>query len=141
MLRIPTPSRRPVVYMTRNDYEQLSPRADALKHTAIGQLLLSELARAIIASDRSTRIFVKLGSTVAFEDLDSGATRRLTLCLPEDANLDEMRLSVLTPVGAALIGAAVGQVLEYVAGDARMRHLRILMVQDEGLREGRGAAF
>jgi regulator of nucleoside diphosphate kinase len=126
----PSPARRPAVYMTRRDYAELSDRADALEHTAVGQSLQAELARAIMAPDHSTRAFVKLGSKVAYEDLESGVVRRLTLCLPEDASLDDMRLSVLTPVGAALIGATAGQVLDYVVG-GRARRLRILEVQDE----------
>lgn len=100
--------RSPAVYMTRRDYEQLSPRADALRHTAVGQSLQTELGRATMAPERSARTFVRLGSTVDYEDLASGVIRRLTLCLPEEASLDEKRLSVLTPVGAALIGASVG---------------------------------
>ena len=127
----PSPTRRPAVYMTRRDYAELSDRADALEHTAVGRSLQAELARAIMAPDHSTRAFVKLGSTVAYEDLETGAIRRLTLCLPEDASLDDMRLSVLTPVGAALIGATAGQVLDYVVGGGRARRLRILEVKDE----------
>lgn len=128
---VPSPARRPAVYMTRRDYAELSDRADALEHTAVGRSLQAELARAIMAPDHSTRAFVKLGSRVAYEDLETGAVRRLTLCLPEDASLDDMRLSVLTPVGAALIGATAGQVLDYVAGGGRARRLRILEVQNE----------
>lgn len=124
--------RQAAVYMTRGDYEELSARADALEHTALGQSLQAELARAIMAPDRSTRAFVRLGSTVVYEDLESGTTHRLTLCLPEDASLDDGRLSVLTPVGSALIGGTVGGVFEYVAGGGRIRHLRILEVVDEG---------
>ena len=97
---------------------------------AVGVAMKAELARAIMAPDHSTRAFVKLGSRVAYEDLESGVVRRLTLCLPEDASLDDLRLSVLTPVGAALIGATAGQVLDYVVG-GRARRLRILEVQDE----------
>jgi regulator of nucleoside diphosphate kinase len=117
--------------MTRSDYESLRQRADALDHTVVGRSLQTELERAIMAPDRSTRTFVKLGSIVAYEDLSNGAVRRLKLCLPEDASLDDMRLSVLTPVGAALIGASVGQVLEYVVADGRVRRLRVLEIGDD----------
>ena len=125
-----TPTRSPAVYVTRRDYDQLIERADALSHTVVGKSLLAELDRATIAPDNSTRAFVKLGSTIAYEDLANGAVRRLKLCLPEEASLDDQRLSVLTPVGAILIGATVGQTLEYVAGDGRVRRLRVLEVGD-----------
>ncbi len=125
-----TLSRRHAVYMTRSDFDHLSPRADALGHTAVGQSLQAELARAILAPDRSTRAFVRLGSTVLYEDLASGVVRQLMLCLPEDASLDDMRLSVLTPAGAALIGATPGQVLDYVAGGGQSRRLRVLEVRN-----------
>ncbi len=124
-------NRSPAVYMTRSDYDQLSSRADALGHTVIGQSLLAELDRAILAPDRSTRSFVRLGSIVSYEDVSTGAVRRLKLCLPEDASLDDSRLSVLTPVGAALIGASVGKVFAYLGADGRHRSLRVLEIEDD----------
>ena len=131
MLSRTPPANRSAVYVTRQDYDRLIDRADALSHTAVGQSLLAELDRATITPDRSTRAFVKLGSTVAYEDVTNGVVRRLKLCLPEEASLDDQRLSVLTPVGAILIGATVGQVLEYVTGDGRTRQLRVLEVGDD----------
>lgn len=123
-----TPSRAPAVYMTRADYEKLSRRADALSHTLVGQSLRIELERAIMAPVRSVRAFVRLGTTVTYENLGTGSVRRLQLCLPEDASLDDEKLSVLTPVGAALIGASVGQILHYAVADGRSRRLRVLEV-------------
>lgn len=132
MLSYPAaPSRSPALYVTRSDYAQLSVRADALGHTLVGQSLQSELERAILAPDSSSRAFIRLGSTIGYEDLSNGAIRRLKLCLPEDANLDDSRLSVLTPVGAALIGAGVGQVLQYIGADGRARQLRVLEIGDD----------
>lgn len=132
MLSYPsTPPRSPAIYMTRSDYDQLSPRANALDHTVVGQSLQAELERAIMASDRSRRTFVKLGSTVAYEDVSTGAVRRLKLCLPEHASLDENRLSVLTPVGAAVIGASAGQVFTYLLANGRTRRLRVLEVGND----------
>ena len=131
MLSHSSPASSSAVYVTRSDYEQLSPRADALGHTVVGQSLQTELDRAIIAPERSTRSFVKLGSVVAYEDLSTGLVRRLKLCLPEHASLDDSRLSVLTPVGAALIGASVGQVFTYLLADGRPRRLRVLEVSHD----------
>lgn len=128
LAQITTPNRAPAVYMTRADYEKLSRRADALSHTLVGQSLQTELERAIMAPVRSARAFVRLGTTVTYEDLATGGVRRLQLCLPEDASLDDQKLSVLTPVGAALIGASVGQVLHYAVADGRNRRLRVLEV-------------
>jgi regulator of nucleoside diphosphate kinase len=122
------PNRTSAVYMTCADYEELSRRADALSHTIVGQSLQTELERAIMAPVRSARVFVRLGTTVTYEDLATRGVRRLQLCLPEDASLDDQKLSVLTPVGAALIGASVGQVLNYAVADGRNRRLRVLEV-------------
>jgi len=125
------PVRAPAVYVTQRDHEQLSHRADALGHTLVGQSLQSALERAIMTPDKSARKFVRLGSVVAYEDLATGAVRRLKLCLPEEASLDDRRLSVLTPVGAALIGASAGQVFEYAVADNRVRRLQVLEVDDD----------
>ena len=48
---------------------------------------------------------VRMGSTVTFKS-DDGHTRTLKLVYPAEESLDEHRISVMTPVGAALIGSA-----------------------------------
>lgn len=121
-------AREPAVYMTGKDFDQLSERARAAAQTPGGSLLLHELNSMIIAAETSARPFVRLNSTVEFEDLDSGRVRCLKVCLPEGANLEEQRVSVLSPVGAALIGLSVGRAFAWRTAAGQMRRLRAISV-------------
>lgn len=113
------PYRKPSVYVTEADYERLSNLARS-RATLGAALLEDELERATIIKDgASPRNFVRLGSFVAFRDLTSGRTRRVQVVLPEEADIDLDRLSVVTPVGAALIGLKVGDFMGLSTEDGR----------------------
>jgi regulator of nucleoside diphosphate kinase len=50
------------------------------------------------------------------------------LVLPENADINTGRISVLTPVGAALIGLSPGQAMEWLGNDGKKRFLTVLAV-------------
>ena len=54
-----------------------------------------------------------MGSTVRLRELDSGDRWTFTLSYPPEANIDEDRISVLSPVGTAMIGCRVGDVVDW----------------------------
>lgn len=56
---------------------------------------------------------VTLGSVVRFEDIYTGEIEECTLTLPDQADIGACRLSVLSPVGAALFGAREGALVEW----------------------------
>lgn len=90
--------------------------------------LLSEMERARVArQDRLPADVVRMGSTVTIEDGD-GETRLVTLVYPHEADISEGRMSVLTPLGTALIGMAEGQPVRWSARDGRLLSARILAV-------------
>jgi regulator of nucleoside diphosphate kinase len=70
---------------------------------------------------------VRMGSTVTFTS-DDGHTRTLKLVYPVDESLDEHRISVMTPVGAALIGLAEGQSISWTARDGKHHRLTVTKV-------------
>ena len=70
---------------------------------------------------------VRMGSTVTFKS-DDGHTRTLKLVYPVDESLDEHRISVMTPVGAALIGLAEGQSISWTARDGKHHQLTVTKV-------------
>ena len=69
-----------------------------------------------------------MGSIVAF-DPDAGAARKVTLVYPEDADIAEGRISVLTPIGTALLGLRPGQSITWQARDGRSHELTIVSVR------------
>lgn len=67
--------------------------------------LLDELARAtIVASWRMPANVVSIGSIVTYRDETSGQETTVTLVYPEDADIAHRRVSVMTPIGVALLG-------------------------------------
>jgi regulator of nucleoside diphosphate kinase len=110
----------PPVRVTEADYERLAGLAEAL-HSEGGRLLRHELDRARLVVDpaREAQPFVRLGSRIDYLDLNSGRSRRVVLTLPQDADIDAGRLSVATPVGAALIGLAAGDTFAWTGADGR----------------------
>lgn len=119
------------IYVTEADFETLSNLAETQAGQALGgRVLAEEMARAVIVEpDQASRPFVRIGSTVTFEDLSSGQTRTVRLTLPRDASIDDNRISVLSPIGAALVGMSAGEAFHWTDAERRQRGVRVLSVQ------------
>jgi regulator of nucleoside diphosphate kinase len=90
-------------------------------------LLEQELQRAkALPPERMPEGVVAMNSTVVFEDEETGHRRTVTLSYPADAKGDG-KVSVLAPVGSALLGLSVGQSIEWPAPGGT-RRLRIVAV-------------
>jgi regulator of nucleoside diphosphate kinase len=87
--------------------------------------LEDELDRAeVVAAEDVSPDVVTMHSTVRVRDLDSGRSVVYTLVFPAEADIDRQRLSVLAPIGTALIGYRVDDLIEW-ATPGRTRRLRI----------------
>lgn len=128
-----TLTKRPRVRATEADFEKLSAITRASRSPMPGaSLLIEELERCAIVPDRSDRRapFVRLGSQVTYRDLSMKRDRTVRVSLPGEADMDENRISVLAPVGAALIGLAVGDVFRWTTPDDRLREIEVLTIED-----------
>ena len=86
--------------------------------------LEGELARAMIVSEGDVpNDVVVMNSTVTFRDLDSGDVESYTIVYPNEADVSRNQISVLAPVGTALLGYRVGDLVEWgvPAGKSRLR--------------------
>jgi regulator of nucleoside diphosphate kinase len=93
--------------------------------------LLSELTRAKVVEDLSVPpTVVAMHSTIEFRDDDTGRFLTVKLVYPHEIAEHEHAISVLTPVGAALIGLSEGQSIGYETPDGRMKTLTVLRVLD-----------
>jgi regulator of nucleoside diphosphate kinase len=72
---------------------------------------------------------VTLNSSVTFKDEQSGRTRTVQLVLPVHANIEEDRVSILTPVGAALYGLSEGSCITWPDLDGNERPIRVIRVK------------
>ena len=130
-MTIPTHTQTlPTVYVTEADHEILSNLAEAVVDRAAGsRVLAGEMARAVIVeAGQAPRPFAGIGSTLEYQDLTNGHIRHVRLSLPRDASIDQGRISVLTPVGAALIGMTAGETFHWTDSDGRARGVRVLAI-------------
>jgi len=93
------------------------------------RLLLDELQRAdIVPPDWMPEEVVAMNSYVEFDDDRTGVTRRVQLVFPYRADISKGRISVLSLIGAALIGLAEGQSIVWQTRDKRPRRLSVRRV-------------
>lgn len=121
---------KPSIYVTVADLEQLTEIAEAARSP--GALLLArELERAVVIEDgKAPHAFVRLDTRVEYRDLLTGRTRTVTVVRPGGQDMDHDRVSVLTPVGAALFGLSAGDTFSFSTDDGRPRVLEVLNVTD-----------
>ena len=95
----------------------------------VSAMLLEEIERAELHdADTLPEGHARLGSRVTFVDEKSGEVREIELALPGDADIGEGRVSILTSIGAGLIGLRVGQSISWPYPNGEMRMLKILQV-------------
>lgn len=69
---------------------------------------------------------VTMYALVTVEDPDGGARRKFSVCYPEDAEPNAGFVSVLSPIGTALLGRRRGETIEWVAPTGSVQRLRIV---------------
>ncbi len=122
--------RKPAIIVTRSDHDRLLRLAEAhaQRDPEVAGELLSELDRARIVKDgKISANVVCMGSTLRFAS-EIGEDRTVTLVFPGDADIAAGKISILTPIGTALIGLSVGQSIDWAARDGRVRRLTVDMV-------------
>lgn len=108
------------------DYKSLSSLCDRVD-TPAAEALEEELSRADIVRKLPANI-VAMNSSVTFVDLDSGEETNISLVYPQDAKVEEMKISILTPVGTALIGLRVGGTIDWPIPGGKVRRLEVTAV-------------
>jgi regulator of nucleoside diphosphate kinase len=119
----------PPIAITRSDVEKLTRLADNAtgQFARAGDFLAREIDRAQIIEEFERRPgLVTMRSRVTFRDDITGQVRTVTLVYPDEADVSSGRISVLTPVGAALIGLSVSQSIEWEAVSGGRRSLTVL---------------
>ncbi|HNQ57555.1 MAG: nucleoside diphosphate kinase regulator [Burkholderiales bacterium] len=90
------------------------------------EALAEELSRAtVVPTDRMPTNVVRMYSRVTYLDERSGERREVELVFPEEADLAHGKVSVLAPVGSALLGLETGQSIEWPFPDGHVRRLRV----------------
>lgn len=129
---ISTPTDSPVIHLTASECDKLSELAfNAQKrHPQASSMLLAELDRAELHQDgKLPDQTVAMNSTIEFVDEGNGTKRVVQLVYPHEADISSGRISILTPVGAGLIGMIAGSSICWPARDGHERMLRIVNVR------------
>ena len=123
---------RPEIHIREGDYDRIAAFALGIERTdpMLSRTIFEEIDRAHVhADDQLPAGIVAIGSEVEFADEKSGETRRVTLVLPNEADIEAGRIPVLTSMGAGLIGLSEGQSIDWPYPDGRPRTLRIASVR------------
>ncbi len=118
------------IFITQLDKERLQKLIDGAKEFEPGSKeylrnLEQELNLAqVVASEKVPHDVITMNSKVLLKDLETEEEMIYTLVYPADADLTEYKISVLAPVGTAILGFREGEVIEWKVPDG-MVHLKV----------------
>ena len=124
---------KPTITLSADDYERLSTLAHAARKRMpdLAEELADEIGRArVLAKGKHPQHIVCMNSEVEFRDDTTGKVQWVTLVYPEDADISQRKVSVLTPVGTALIGLRAGSSITWETPTGDVRQLTVLTVRE-----------
>lgn len=124
---------RPAITVTAADHAMLSRIADGAADTMpdLAEELGRELDRARILSEgRVSASHVRVGSAVRYRDESTGRDTSVTLVWPEEADIEQGRVSVMTPIGVALIGMAAERSIDWTTRSGEVKRLTVVSVAE-----------
>tara|TARA_R110000772_G_scaffold191168_1_gene302069 strand:- start:61992 stop:62405 length:414 start_codon:yes stop_codon:yes gene_type:complete len=125
---------KPPITIARTDHDRLWGLAEGVsdRNPDVSSQLLAELDRAKIVPDEQIEgNVVSMGSTLRFTT-DTGEDRTITLVFPNEADISAGKVSILTPIGAALIGLSAGQSIDWTGRDGHPHRLTVESVNGTG---------
>ncbi|MGH7152593.1 MAG: nucleoside diphosphate kinase regulator [Acetobacteraceae bacterium] len=131
--------RQPALLLSADEHDRLLglAQADSSRHPLVqGHRLLDELDRAdIVPHSWMPPGIVRMDSHIEYHDDGVGRVRQVQLVYPDRADISMGRISVLSPVGTALIGLAAGQSITWATRSGRPRRLTVMRVGDKPFAE------
>jgi regulator of nucleoside diphosphate kinase len=134
--------RRAKLFITESDFVRLNSLIESVKRFFRRDQenlssLEEELNRAeVVRKDRLPANVVTMNSQVRITDLDTGEQTVYTLSFPHQADIAHNRISVLAPIGTALLGYRTGSVVQAHVPRGRKR----LRIEEVKLPSGHEAA-
>ncbi len=107
------------IHITRFDMDRLTELIDGLRlspkaNQANLDLLEKELYRAVLLDPQQIpHDVITMNSKVIISDTESGEKTTYTLVFPSAANISENKLSIMAPLGMALLGYRTGDIIEW----------------------------
>lgn len=120
-------SAKPRIILSRFDQERLERLLDKVGPRPDLDALREEIERAQVVEPESVPgNVVTMNSVVRFVDEESGLESEVKLVFPGHADVESHRISVLAPVGSALLGLSVGDSIDWPLPNGRTRRMRVL---------------
>ena len=114
------------------DYERLADLAEAVagRTPQIAETLLQEIERAaVVPAGEMPAGIVTMNAEVTFRDEHTGKVQTVRLVYPGEADIEAGRVSVLTPIGTALLGLSEGQRIGWQTRGGEARELTVVSVR------------
>lgn len=122
------PQRAAQPRVTTRNLEKLQGVIDSAfdRDREVADALDSELSRAVVVDPAEVPAnVVTMNSRVVYENVPTGEAREVTLVYPTRSNAADGRISVLAPLGAALLGLAVGDEIHWPVSAGKELHLKV----------------
>ena len=129
----------PTITISSGDFERLDNFLDSLPPNSFPEadMLREELERArILDPDKMPGDVVTMNSKVRFVVEPSGKQYELTLVYPKDIDGSPDQISILAPVGSALLGLSIGQEIEWPAAGGKKIRVRVVDILYQPERSG-----
>ena len=124
---------KPLIILSTEDYKRLTALAHAARNRMpdLAADLAEEIGRAdVLTKGRHPQHVVCMNSEVEFRDNTTGKVQKVTLVYPNEADISKRQVSVLTPVGTALIGLREGHSMTWETPGGEARQLTVLAVRE-----------
>lgn len=122
---------KPAITLTTADFAFLSKAAGAAEALMpdLADEIWNEVERATVLPAGRTSDHVAIGSSVTYRDDATGKVQTITLVEPDQADISCGRVSIMTPIGVALIGLAAGSSMDWSTRNGGRKRLTVLTVE------------
>jgi len=131
-------TRLPKIVVNADDLARIEALAEGAmqRNPVLADRLLEELGRArVVPAAKMPASVVAIGSRVTYRDEATGQVKSVTLVFPEAADISRQRVSVMTPIGVALLGLAEGAAFHWDTRDNQRRTLTVIRVEQNADRD------
>ncbi len=125
-------AKAPKIIVSEEDLAHFESLADGAmqRNPALADRLLDEISRAkVVSASKMPATVVAIGSTVTYRDETTGQEKSVTLVFPEDADIGRGLVSVMTPIGVALLGLTEGAAFYWDTRENQRRTLTVIRVE------------
>lgn len=128
---------QPQLIVTKRDYQRLTSLIEGVDSDN-AEMLWDELDRAQVLGDQDQvpGDVVTMNSTVRMRDERNGTEREIRIVYPHQSDISEGKVSILAPVGMALLGLRAGQEIEWPVPSGKTIRMKVISVTFQPESEG-----